>query len=462
MLAIGAGPGSASLHDIGGITTNMATAGAAVFGGYLVAAALLITLAITRHDRLLEVSRAIVGDWNYPIMLWQVASFLITELGVSLRVTAPAEAGALLLTLIIISRALNAALYPRVYDLRGLALTKAAGARRIHGGIDVWVNKETSLINAVCIRGLLSPDDILKRNKLVRAVHTRSDGMVYYRYHFARILNCLNARAGTEYSAKAWLGWKPGDVVRAGYVLRLGVPGTVQDFAAFMAITVRRLDVDHWDNLRRIGESAANAGDVDTFEVATDILVDGFRALRYVHDGQGPSYGDMWPAGVGAPEAFALGNALTSMVLRLGRSRRLTDAGALILQIVRAAMDERSLVEAARWFLDNAKQAKVDFDPADLGRTVLRQRLIDLHPTLIPVWAAFQEHFLARPTAMEEVAAWLDRGGTKLEHLKGRPNLIGALVILSGAQASATANAYVGADASELAQTLQAARVLNP
>lgn len=439
-------------------SVNMPITAAALFTGYLAVVGLLVSLAISRHDRVLPVSRAIIGGWNWPVLPFQVFTFLVTELGAPLPITVPLNLLSLIATIVVLGRALDVAFRPEIYDLKGIKIVRSSIQRRVRMRFGTWCSADRSLVNDICMRGILPLDLLLRKNPDLVVVRSAVDGMAVYREPWARKLRDLNGRHETE--PGAWLGPTPGESVRTGDVLRVGPPGTWRFTVAWLALTVIPMDLDYWERVRTITESACNQGDRTTFEQGKKILLAGLSALKDVRSGTGPTYGDMWPPGVGAPEAFAIGSACTDLVRNLSRSARALDAGVFLLDLVNQAVESDSLGEAIYWAVVSLRPGELGelkIEARNLGLLLLRQRYFTLEAPQFKVWSALQESFILAAT-MKEATRWLKGVGVVPDK---EANLIGALVILSGAQDDEVSKSFIHGDAATLAQRLQATRPMS-
>lgn len=439
---------------------NMMPLAVGIFGGYVALTALLLTLAITRHDRLIPLSRAIAGRYHKAYMAWVTVAFLAAllvpqwRIPLALELTSLAQLVSLGVLLRMLMVAVSAAVSPRKFELDAVALGKKDVTSRIVLAFEQYLSPSSIL----SIRGKLSVDDVGRMNPKIATYASKMDGMVSYRPCWKWILKQMYGGTDIRYR-KVWLAQNPGAFVRRGNPLWMGVPRTLANIVGQRTVNVVTFDVAYWRELGLAASSSYISNDLLAYQRTVDLFASGFEALGMIRNGAGATYADMWPA-LGCPEAFELALAYETLVKNIARlpvANAGMDAGELILVIVGIAMERQATTEAVRFVLDRLKDETFDFWPEKLGLLILRQGFFPI-ATVLSVWAAMSKYWLSSSTLLSSVADWFSSAGITPSGMGQSGNLFGALAILSGQVVGSLAS-FNTVEAQKLANEIKALTV---
>lgn len=424
------------MHALGamtGFTNAMATSlpavGAGVLAAYVAVTALLVTLAITRHDSLVPISRAIAGRRHLWYLVEEIVAFVLAVAAgqvswAPIRVAAiPFEACGLGIAVVVLWRAINAAMNPRAYDLLATRLVAKDIAARVSSAFSAH---RAAPLPSGC-RADLPVENFTRQNPDLTVLRSGMKGMIVYRPRLVTKLATLN-RAQPSQRDWAWLVQRSGRFVDKDAPLAIVPPRTRRAWTARRAVRVMRFDGDYWRDVALLTITADSVNDHAAFSQGMDILVAGVRALGSVLPG-GVSYAEMWPPPIGSPEGFEIGKAYTDVVRHLMVERFSTIAGQATLKLVILSMEQPTTCQATCRILDNLERANISFSDEDLGRAMLRQRYFDMSSGMDAIWSRVRHYWLSAPNAFDHVAQWLNEAKIQVSHLEGDDNLVGAMLV---------------------------------
>ena len=433
---------------------------AGVFGGYLAVTALLITLAITRHDEMIPLSRSIAGRYHKGFAAWAVAAFLFalvsqswsTQLTVELALFG--QAVSLLILFRLLWAAIGAAITPRTYEVMALKMAKRDVESRMRLAFATYFRPNSPS----SIRHKVTVDSICRMNPRMKPIVSRKDGIVAYRAFWAWLFDRAQRHLDVP-EKKGWLAQDSGTIVRTGDVMRVAIPSSFMNCVGALALKVLPFDLDYWKDLRLMGVTSYLSDNHLTFERSVELFIAGMRTLGELHDGGGATYADMWPA-IGCPEAFQIGHEFETMAKSIIRSQVKSapyDAGDLVLRLVGLAMEQESTREAVRYLMDRLNGEDIRFSPENLGLLILRQGLFVVE-NVLSVWAALIRYWMASPDEGLALVDWFHSAGVAASNMGKGGELLGAVVVLSGAKGkSALADSFVNGDAEKLAESIRSA-----
>lgn len=403
--------------------------GAGTFAAYLAIVALLITLAVARHDELLPLSETIAGRWHNVLAGWELGTFVLTMLADAfprpwLTISAlPSLSIALSWIAVLLFRSIQAAVAPRAFDRAALQMVKHRIRQRILLAYRLYQSPKSSL----SIRGRLTSDHLLTKNNTLRVVRSTRSGLVSFRPKWEHALRrCLKH---LDRSSWAWMAHDAGDYVRIGDELRI-VPSRSPwiQLLAWRMVRVIPFDRDYWEDVRLAAVTAFFSNDRTTYHRGTELFITGFKVLGALE----PTYADMWPA-LGSRELSDLAIQFANLIHDLAdppSELGLRFRGGLIAQVVQVAVEDPRTVHAIRFILDRLKGSRAILSPDELGYLVLRQGFFSL-TSVIPVWAMFIAQWIVPDRSiMIRVAQWCEQSGITPQNLREPGRLLGAIWIM--------------------------------
>ena len=440
------------------LTQNLTPVAAGIFGGYLAITALLITLAITRHDNLIPLSRAIAGPYHRFFTAWEIMS-LVSAVIAGIIANTITIWGALIGQVVSLSiiiallwKAVGTAINPRRYELIALQLAKKEVKWRIRIAFTARSVKKSK----VSIRGKMPIESLQNANPRLKRVLSKREGLVLYRHAWLRWME--RSQVGLQYPNTSWLAQDSGSPVRIGDALRIAIPHTFHNWLGAAAVRIIPFDIDYWNDLTLMATTSYFSSDRLAYERAVELFLTAIRILGEINNGKGATYGDMWPE-LGCHEAFQIGLRFEDLVKSIVRSNTVSgkhDAGKLILRMIGITIERETAAQPVRFILDKLKSESVAFSGEDLGYLILRQNFFTLE-NIIPVWAALIKYWISTPSVTIEVVEWLNSSKITTSTLKEGGVLMGAMIILSVGQGSSQlCDTFISDSARQLAVRIQA------
>ncbi len=411
--------------------------GAGTFAAYLAIVALLITLAVARHDELMPLSETIAGHWHKMLAGWELGTFVLAMFADVfpphwLTISALASSSiALSWIAVLLFRSIQAAVAPRIFNRAALQMVKHRIRQRVMLAYRLSQHPKSSL----SIRGTLTSDLLLKQNKTLRIVRSTRSGLVSFRAKWEKRLS--RHLEGVKHAARARVAHDAGDYVRIGDELRI-VPSRSPwiQLLAWRMVRVIPFDRDYWEDVRLAAVTAFFSNDRTTYHRGTELFITGFKVLGELK----PTYQDMWPA-IGCSELSDLAIQFANLIHDLAdppSELGLRFRGGLLLQVVQVAVEDPRTVHAIQFVLERLKGNPATLSPDDLGYLFLRQGFFPI-PAVIPVWAAFVAHWIGKDSSIiTDVAEWCEQSGITPQNLGEPGSLLGAIWIIYGKGARST------------------------
>lgn len=439
-------------HVWSSLMPNLIPIAAGVFGGYLAITALLITLAITRHDNLIPLSRSISGRYNAAFAIWEFLSFVYSIISTFwhtkiLFIPIGGEFISLGITIFILWRAMSAAMNPRKYELIALRLAQSNISSRVKLAFSAYASPSTVVSN----RGKVSTQHLQSTNNSLRSSFSKREGMVKYRKLFLHILEWT--MRCQPLPNRAWLAQNSGAYVRTGDTLRIAIPRSMGSLLCALAIKVVPFDIDFWEHIEFTSLTSYFNNDYLTYQRTVDLFLTAFRQLGQINNGNGVTYKDMWPQ-IGCDEVFQIGlhfEKLVKSIARPGGYANQRDAGYLVLRLASLAIERNTCCQLVRYVLDRLKDEKIELQAEELGQLILKQGFYIVEETTL-VWSAIIKYWINDHSTVTGLVNWLIGCGISASSMGKSTDILGAIILLTKAEESSDVmKSYVGAGAQELA-----------